>query len=110
MNQTLAQKPQIWWAVYDTSADSDFYPFDTQTEAVAEVERWIANGIVEELTEEWGATWGRIYVCSADADTVPDIDDPAGDDWSLWDYEDSAINTRTMFSSWGAHKLENINP
>jgi hypothetical protein len=98
-------KPQIWWAVYDTSADSDFYSFNTQAEAEQEMTNWLERGLVESLKEEWGAEWGRFYVCSADADTVPDNDDPAGDDWSLWNYDWMAgqpkTNYRRFYASWG---------
>jgi hypothetical protein len=47
-------KPQHWWAVYDTEAESDFYPFLTRTDAEAEMNRWLANGLAESFQgEEW---------------------------------------------------------
>ncbi|CAB5222479.1 hypothetical protein UFOVP366_4 [uncultured Caudovirales phage] len=101
-------KPQIWWAVYDTEADSDFYSFNTQAEAESEVQGWLLAGLVESLKDEdgkWCASWGRVYVCSADADTVPDDDADPNCEWSLWNYdwEEGApkTNYRRFFASWG---------
>ena len=101
-------RPQHWWAVYDTEANSDFYGFDTQAEAEAEMNRWLESGMVESLKgDEWCASWGRLYVCSADRDTVPnngDISDWACE-WSLWDYDHieggAVTNYRKLYSSWG---------
>lgn len=101
---------QIFWAVYDTSVDSDFFGFDTLAEAEAEVVGWLNDRLDYELTHSDGAEWGRIYVCSANADTVPDIGDTSdwADSWSLWDYEDDAICYRKIHESWGSHGMSDI--
>lgn len=107
---------QIFWAVYDTSADSDFYPFNTLPEAEAELERWLANGLVESLTDEggkWCATWGRFYVCAAMANTVPDNDAPESDEWSLWNYGGEGypvLTYRKYYASFGECDHYDINP
>ena len=99
-------KPQIWWAVYDTESDSDFYSFNTQAEAEQEMADWLERGLVEALTDpegRWCSSWGRFYVCSADADSVPDVDEEC--EWSLWDYDwqegGPKTNYRRFFASWG---------
>jgi hypothetical protein len=101
-------KPQIWWAVYDTEADSDFYGFNTQAEAEAEMTDWLDRGMVQDLRDEegkWCASWGRFYVCSADADTVPSDEEDPECEWSLWNYdwEEGApkTNYRRFYASWG---------
>ena len=100
-------KPQTFFAVYDSAEDSDYDGFDTLADAVAEVGRWIDRGLVEDLREDWGAAWGRFYVCSVDADLLPT--DEADTDWSLWDLDDSQINYRDLMASWGDHGMVNIN-
>ncbi len=109
----MSGKTQIWWAVYDTEADSDFYSFNTQAEAEAEMTRWLDNGLVESLRDEegrWCAAWGRFYIVSADADSVSDVDDDC--EWSLWNYdwEDGAptTNYRRLVVSWGASDWHDV--
>jgi hypothetical protein len=98
-------KPQMFFAVYDSAEDADYYGFDTFADAVAEVRGWLSRGLVEELTNDYGAAWGRVYVCSVDADTVPT---EYTDDWMLWEYEDDAIRYRRIYSEWGDHGMVNI--
>ena len=109
-------KPQLYFAVYDSATDSDFFAFDLESDAVGQVREWIAEGLDTDLMVDQGADWGRLYVCSVDADTTPSGADDVGymakailrDDWSLWDYDDAAINHRDIFSSWGDHGMVNI--
>jgi len=102
------QKPQVYFAVYDSDIDSDFFAYDTLAEAVSEVQHWLLTGFVENFKNDGdGAEWGRLYVCSVDSSTVPT---EYTDGWSLWDYEDSAINMRTIYATWGAHNMKDINP
>jgi hypothetical protein len=98
-------KTQAFFAVYDSSEYFDYYGYDTLADAVAEVKRWIGRGLVEERNDDYGAVWGRVYVCCVDADTVPT---EYTDGWSLWDYEDSAINYRRIYSWWGNHGMADI--
>jgi hypothetical protein len=103
-------KPQVFFAVYDSDVDSDYFAYDTLAEAVSEVEGWLLTGLVENLKNDedldlgWSG-WGRLYVCSVDADTVPT---EYTDGWMLWEYEDDAINYRRMFASWGDHGMTDI--
>lgn len=105
---------QIFWAVYDTDADSDYYSFNTLDEAETELERWLANGLVEAFTNEdgqWCASWGRFYVCAADADTVPNEDEDS--EWSLWNYGNEGypvLTYRKYFVSFGECDHYDINP
>ena len=108
-------KPQHWWAVYDTEAESDFYPFLTRTDAEAEMNRWLANGLAESFQgEEWNASWGRFYVCSADSETVPAIGDTSdwADEWSLWDYDHTeggpVTNYRKFYAKWGLSEFHDV--
>lgn len=108
-------KPQVFFAVYDSDADSDYCAFDLESDAVEQVREWIAEGLDRDLMTDYGASWGRLYVCSVDADTTPSGDRLKGmseadnDAWSLWDYEDSVIRCRDIHSSWGDHGMLNIN-
>lgn len=102
-------KPQIYFAVYDSSVDADYYGFEFMYEAIAEVEEWIVRGLDTDLSDPdgaWCAEWGRLYVVSVDADIVPGLDDDS--DWSLFDLEDDAINYRRIYSEWGDHGMVNI--
>ena len=105
---------QKFWAVYDTSADSDYFPFNTLDEAEITMEKWLAQGLVDSLKGEgWGATWGRFYVCAADANTVPDDDDRESDEWSLWNYGGEGypvLTYRKYFVSFGECDHYDINP
>jgi len=101
-------KPQIYYAVYDSSEDSDYYGFEFMYEAVAEVTKWIIDGLDTDLMNNQGAEWGRLYVCSVDAELVPDDDEDLDCEWSLWDLEDSEISYRDIFLEWGDHGMTNI--
>jgi hypothetical protein len=107
-NGSVRFVPQVFFAVYDSAEDADYYGFGTLADAVAEVERWLDRGLVEELTNDYGAAWGRVYVCSVDADIVPGLEDDADCDWFLLDLEDDAINYRRIFASWGDHGMTDI--
>lgn len=102
---------QIFWAVYDTETDSDFYSFNTLEDAKAEVTRWLDDRLDYELRHTEGANWGRFYICSALADTVPD-DDTAGE-WSLWNYGGEGypvLTYREVMESWGECAHYDMNP
>ena len=101
-------KPQIYYAVYDSSEDSDYYGFEFMYEAVATVNEWIVDGLDTDLMNNQGAEWGRLYVCSVDAELVPDDDQDPDCEWSLFDLEDSEIKYRDIFSEWGEHGMTNI--
>ena len=98
-------KPQVFFAVYDSDADSDYFAFDLESDAVDQVREWLAEGLDRDLMTDDGASWGRLYVCSVDASSVPT---EYVDGWSLWDYEDDAIRFRDIHSSWGDHGMVNI--
>lgn len=104
-------KPQVFFAVYDSDADSDYCAFDLESDAVEQVREWLAEGLDRDLMTDYGASWGRLYVCSVDADSVPIDGDTSvwSDVWSLWDYEDSVIRCRDIHLSWGDHGMLNIN-
>ena len=104
-------KPQIYFAVYDSSEDADYYSFEFMYEAIAEVEEWIVRGLDTDLSDpdgRWCAEWGRLYVCSVDEDMVPNREDDPDCVWCLWDFDDTAIRYRDIFSSWGDHGMVNI--
>ena len=83
---------QVWFAVYDSDLDSDYFAFDSQPEAHGEAIDLLASGSFDYLAQ--GSEWVRVYVCSVDASSVPT---EYTDGWSLWDYEDSAIRYRKHY-------------
>ena len=102
-------KPQIYFAVYDSASDSDYYGFEFMHDAVAEVTEWVGRGLDLDLMTDEAGDWGRLYVCSVDEDMVPNRDEDPDCDWFLLDLEDSEIRFRDIFSSWGDHGMVNIN-
>jgi len=90
-------KPQIYFAVVDSVTDSDFFAFNFIREAIIEVVGWIDDGLHTKLMTGNDDDWGRLYVCSVDADTVPT---EYSDGWSLWNYAPAAIRYRDVFCEW----------
>lgn len=68
-----------YYAVYDTSEDSDYYSFDTCAQAIAEANDWTNEDWYRNLVDT--ASYGAISVYEVAYEVAPwDTDE----DWSLW--------------------------
>lgn len=84
MTATTAKDTVVWFTVYDTDIESDYYCFATEAEALALATKWAGMDWWRELADEAG--YARITVYRAEDDSAPWDDGTA--DWVLWDHLD----------------------
>jgi hypothetical protein len=77
----------VYYAVYDSDIDSDFYPYDTEADALATALRWANEDWYRELVAD--AEYCSITLYAVTYDGIAPWD--ADEDWCLWFTDDKEL-------------------